>query len=535
MERDKLKSGLTFVLVLFLGIAGAVALYFYENFLSNDLFMPGVEIGGISVQGYDRNAAAKAVEMGVKEIYATPVIFFKDDYQQENKLGELCFPINATEIVDSAWRDEKARSWLAKITNLDGKRKINYPVSIPYNTAPQELLVQQWDNKWGTPYSNASLEVDSRRGLIIIPAQAGFRVDGESTFKVLPTELKFSAKINVPIIMMQQEPAVKEEMLRDMGELSNYSTYFNTAEVNRSHNLYMATSSINKSIINPQTAFSFNQTVGIRTMESGYMDALVIVGNKFEPGMGGGICQVSSTLYNACLLAGLEIVERHNHNLAVAYVPLGRDATVAYGIQDFRFKNNTDSPLYIRAVTNGGRLTINIYGNLKYKQKIAITNIIDGTIDYVKVKELDERLQPGEEKVDHKGQPGYVVRSFRTFYDNDGKTIKTQQLARDTYRPLNEIIFAGPPLEPSTPIEPPDSDVDVPAEGEHQAGEEPIGPLDPDAPAEPEKEPEIQSDKEPKNELEDEPKNDSDPEAKNESEPKDEEEPDQLDGSNNLP
>jgi len=91
--------------------------------------------------------------------------------------------------------------------------------------------------------------------------------------------------------------------------------------------------------------FSINNTVGERSVENGYLDAKIIVGDNFELGLGGGLCQVSSTLYNACLLAGLEIVERGNHNLAVAYVPLGLDATVAYGVQDFIFKNNTDYPL----------------------------------------------------------------------------------------------------------------------------------------------------------------------------------------------
>ncbi|MDD3365439.1 MAG: VanW family protein, partial [Syntrophomonas sp.] len=229
-------------------------------------------------------------------------------------------------------------------------------------------------------------------------------------------------------------------------------TQFNTGEVNRSHNLYMATTSINKSMIAPQTVFSFNNTVGMRTMENGYLDALVIVGNKFEPGLGGGICQVSSTLYNACLLAGLEIIERSNHGLSVAYVPLGRDATVAYGIQDYKFRNNTDSPIYIRATTGGGTLTVNVYGNLKYKKRIDISNIVDQTLDFITVKELDPKLQPGEQKVDHNGHLGYVVRSFRTFYDNNGKMVKTEQLARDTYKPLNELILEGPPIVPAIPI-----------------------------------------------------------------------------------
>ncbi|PKM76045.1 MAG: hypothetical protein CVU90_14510 [Firmicutes bacterium HGW-Firmicutes-15] len=452
MERDKLKSGLTFVLVLFLGITGALALYFYENFLNTDFFMPGVEIGGIAVQGYNQEAAAKAVSLAIDEMYATPVSFYKDDYSQEIKLGDLCLPIDAGKIVESAWQDEKDRGWRTKIANMDGNRKINYPVNIPYNPEVKARLIQEWDNKWGIPFKNASLEIDSRRGLITVPGQAGIKVDSEATFKALPNELAVLSGFNAPIVLAQQEPSVTEEMLRYMGELSSYSTQFNSGEVNRSHNLYMATASINKSMIAPQTVFSFNNTVGMRTMENGYLDALVIVGNKFEPGLGGGICQVSSTLYNACLLAGLEIIERSNHGLSVAYVPLGRDATVAYGIQDYKFRNNTDSPIYIRATTGGGTLTINIYGDLKYKKRIDISNIVDQTLDFITIKELDPNLPPGEQKVDHNGNLGYVVRSFRTFYDNNGKMVKTEQLARDTYQPLNKLILEGPPISPAIPI-----------------------------------------------------------------------------------
>jgi vancomycin resistance protein YoaR len=451
LERDKLKSGLTFVLVLLLGITGAVALYFYENFLNTDFFMPGVEIAGISVQGYSQEGAAKAVGIAVNEIYATPVSFYKDDYRKESKLGDLCLPIDAIEVVESVWQEEKKRGWRTKIANLDGNRKINYPINTPYNSAVQAGLVQEWDNKWSIPFKNASLEVDSRRGLITVPGQAGIKVDGEATFKVLPTKLAFTSGISAPIVLMHQEPSVNEEVLKGMGELSSYSTKFNTGEVNRSHNLYMATTSINKSMIAPQMVFSFNNTVGMRTMENGYLDALVIVGNKFEPGLGGGICQVSSTLYNACLLAGLEIVERSNHGLSVAYVPLGRDATVAYGIQDYKFRNNTDSPIYIRAITQGGTLTVNIYGDLKYKKRIEISNLVDKTLDFITVKELDPKMQPGEQKVDHNGSPGYVVRSFRTFYDNNGKVVKTEQLARDTYKPLNKLILEGPAITPVLP------------------------------------------------------------------------------------
>lgn len=176
-------------------------------------------------------------------------------------------------------------------------------------------------------------------------------------------------------------------------------------------------------------------------------------------------------------------MERRNHSLAVTYVPLGRDATVANGSQDFKFMNNTDDSIYIRATAAGGRLTISIYGNLKYKKKIEISNIIDQTLDFTTLIEQDPTLKAGEQKVDHNGQLGYVVRSFRTFYGEDGKILKTEQLARDTYDPLNKLIYSGPELVPvpvpDTVPKPPVVDDKVP--GTDNA-DNPVNPIPPEKP-----------------------------------------------------
>ena len=162
---------------------------------------------------------------------------------------------------------------------------------------------------------------------------------------------------------------------------------------------------------------------------------------------------MSSTLYNACLLAGLKIVERHNHNLAVAYVPLGQDATVAHGLKDFRFQNNLDDPIYLWTQAGSGKVTMKIYSNLKYKQKIQVTNVVDQVIDFKEIRETKKDLAPGTTKLEQNGSPGYVVRSFRTFYNDDGSVARQEQLARDHYRPLSRRVYVGPPAKPATPAE----------------------------------------------------------------------------------
>lgn len=282
---------------------------------------------------------------------------------------------------------------------------------------------------------------------MVIPAQKGIEVDIQPTLAALPGEWQPMEDIDIKIAVQEIEPGIKESDLRGMGEISSFSTWYNPGQTDRSHNVVLAARALNNTMVTAGEAFSFNKRVGPRLAEKGYRDALVIVGDRYEQGLAGGICQVSSTLYNACLLAGLEIIERHNHNLAVAYVPLGQDATVSYGAQDFRFRNNLGDPVYIWAQAGGGKVTMKIYGNLKHRQNIRVSHIVDQVIDFEEIRETKEDLAPGTEEVEHNGGPGYVVRSFRTFYSADGSVVRQEQLARDRYRPLNRLVYEGPLAE----------------------------------------------------------------------------------------
>ncbi|MEQ8201654.1 MAG: VanW family protein [Syntrophomonadaceae bacterium] len=430
----------------------------YYRFTNSTTFASGVEIGGVSVEGLNQEQAMAAVGQRLEDFFGTPVVFYKDDYTHEATLGELSQQITGAEAVNQVWEQENSRSWQAKAANLVGGNIVDYPIDITMDTDKKAKQVSEWNERWGKAAVNADLEVDSQNGLVVLPGSPGYRVDVEQTFAGLPKTVSKAEPLRLPIIMEPIQPEVTPDMLKNMGELSSFFTYFNTGEINRSHNLRKAAASINKKVLQPNAVFSFNETVGQRTMEKGYLDAMVIVGNKFEPGLGGGICQVSSTLYNACLLAGLEIVERHNHNLAVAYVQVGRDATVNWGLQDLKFRNNTDRPIYIRSVTSGGQLLINIYGDTQYKKRIEISSIVDKTLDFTTVTEVDNTLAPGQQVVNNKGQLGYVVRSFRTFYGQDGKIIKSEQLDTDTYKPLNRLILKGPDLVPTMPEQPVEGD-----------------------------------------------------------------------------
>jgi len=143
--------------------------------------------------------------------------------------------------------------------------------------------------------------------------------------------------------------------------IAQYSTNFDSTLVNRTENIRIAAKALDGKLLAPGEQFSFNESVGERTNEAGYKEALIIVGNTFTPGLGGGVCQVSSTLYNAVLLAHLEIIERHRHTLSISYVPPGQDATVSFPMLDLKFRNSTDAHLLIRSFIEGNTLTFQLY------------------------------------------------------------------------------------------------------------------------------------------------------------------------------
>jgi len=453
LARERIKTSIFFSLILLLGIVSAGAIYFYQVFYKSPYFMPGVKIASTTVAGYTTEQAVSRLKQDLEECNKTPVIFYYQGYSFTSKLEELSYPINYEEAVNKVWQQEQERDWPSKLYNPDGSQEVIYPLKLEYKPEIKAGMVEEWNKLLGVAAEDARLEIDKQKGLILIPARKGLKVDPEQTFANLPQEWGAMKEIKIPITMQEEWPQVKDEDLSNMGELSSFSTWFNANEINRSHNLYLASAAINTSMLPPGEIFSFNRRVGERVIEAGYRDAMVIVNGKFEPGLGGGVCQVSSTLYNTVLLAGLEIVERYNHALAVAYVPVGRDATVVYGLQDFRFKNNSAYPIYIRAWAQAGKLTMTIYGNLTEKRNIHLSTIVDRVIPFKEIRENDPSLNPGQEKLDHAGIQGYVVRSFRNYMDEEGRLLKSEQLASDYYKPLDKLIYVGPSVKPESPPE----------------------------------------------------------------------------------
>ncbi len=248
----------------------------------------------------------------------------------------------------------------------------------------------------------------------------------------------------IPLIITEPEITIDE-----LGEeafpnqLATFTTRYDVSDVDRTTNLRLACQKINGTVLLAGETFSYNDVVGARTVAAGYKNAKIYEAGQVVDGLGGGICQISSTLYNAALLANLEIVERRNHQFVTSYVPAGRDATVVYGSTDFKFKNTRQYPIRIVATANAGIATISIYGikeENEYTFKFSTKTI--STIPYSTQYIDDSTLPQGTEVVKQKGTNGLITETYITKLLN-GKTISTELLSRDTYSAMTRIVRRG--------------------------------------------------------------------------------------------
>lgn len=242
------------------------------------------------------------------------------------------------------------------------------------------------------------------------------------------------------------EPEIK---VADLGEdifkntLSSFTTKYDITNINRSTNVELAISKINGTILQPGETFSFNTTVGARTTQNGFKNAAIYSDGELEYGIGGGICQVSSTLYNSVLRANLDIVERKNHSMTVNYVDVGMDATVSYGSVDFKFKNSRTYPIKVVATAKSGVMTISICGvpeNVEYD--VSFASDVLQKVDYKITYEPTSTLLPGAEYIKQSGKYGYKVSTYKILSQN-GKEVSRVLLSTDTYKPQERIIQKG--------------------------------------------------------------------------------------------
>ncbi|MCD8390484.1 MAG: VanW family protein [Firmicutes bacterium] len=299
------------------------------------------------------------------------------------------------------------------IEYLNNSSYYNIPVELPVS-APAELTLEAFDAAGYAESSDAYFAVENNE-VTIVPEQNGRYIDKEEAAAILPQVTEGGDAVKIPYYILY--PDITAEQLGAKlfnSTLASYSTSYGGSTENRKANVARAAELINGTVIAAGETFSFNDTVGNRTVENGFYTATEYVNGESVEGIGGGTCQVSTTLYSAVLYADLGIVSRTNHEMTVGYVPLGQDATVAYGGIDFKFKNTSDYPIKIKTTADGTTITVSIIGTAWEPERT------------VEIKH--STTTEGEDT---------IVESTRYVYEN-GVLMSTDPLGKSRYKPHKE-------------------------------------------------------------------------------------------------
>ena len=340
------------------------------------------------------------------------------------------------------------------ISNLNDFDNDNKDIELPIINSKASAI--DIDKIYSEVRKDAKDAYYTKEPFTVYPHEVGidFAISIEEAKKLLEEDKEsysIPLKITMPNITTAQ---IGTEAFPDL--LATYSTTYSTRNVNRSTNIRLASSKINGIVVMPGQTFSYNSTVGKRTAAAGFKEAGVYSGGEVTTGIGGGICQVSSTLYNSVLLSNLQIVERYNHGFNPGYVPAGRDATVSWGGPDFKFKNNRNYPIRISCDGSGGTITVKIYGLREENEyEVEIQSYITSYIKYKTINKEDSSLASGQTKVLESGSNGCKSVCYRILKQN-GQVVSKTLLSQDTYSPHNRIVAVGtksaPAVqEPTTP------------------------------------------------------------------------------------
>lgn len=315
---------------------------------------------------------------------------------------------------------------------------------------------------------DAVLDLASRT---VRAARDGIEVDIESTLEGIPEIIPQISDITLGLVLERTPPEITNDAFADIdleNPLGAYTTHFSIWKRNRSRNIEMVASHFEGVVIQPGEVLSFDEVTGPRTSAQGYYLAPMYIRSRIELSPAGGACQVSTTLYNAALLAGLEIVEREPHSRPCSYVPYGRDATVAWGAVDLKFRNDLDHPIILHQEvdrTSAGTITFEIFGHPDDRVYVEIGNAYSwiGRTESMTTYIVDTSLAPGEEVVEDSGTSGIHQRAWRIWYDEDGNELYTEELNIDVIRPVGALIRHNPSpgqvFERSEPQDEPDENV----------------------------------------------------------------------------
>lgn len=460
MKKEKSVALFNFLLISFslLCVAFIGGFAIYNIYISKEQFYNGTTINGVNVGGLNIMEASNVVQTSFDSMASDIDVTLKYENSTWNFKGKDFEVVdNFSPLIENAYNNVMSTNVFERRMKYKELKKNNGNINISYrqmlggfsekldfvsNEIYKEL--KEPEVKFN-PNLNGNFEY--------LEGQSEVVVDRMALENLIDNSFLLSKQIVVEVPTLITSPEKTIEDLKQQTSLrSKFSTNYSSSTKNRKNNVKTALEAFNGMVIFPQQEVSFNSTTGARTKENGYLPANIILNGVYVEGSGGGVCQASTTLYNALLLANLEILEVSKHSLPASYVPLGLDAMVSEGVSDLKFKNNTDEPIYIKAWGDNLSANVEIYGlshenGEYYKTRSEFVKTIPHSGDRI----IQDTNGEHSNKVTFKGeylrlkypQEGYEANAYLQRYAKSGELIEEILIRHEIYQPQEGIIIEG--------------------------------------------------------------------------------------------
>ena len=437
----KMTKNVKILIVLILSLIG-ISLFYFAFISHSDKIYPGVKVSGISLSNLNFEQAKLKLSEGTKP-ESDKITFDLDGEKYFVTLEDLGYKRDMEKALKEAFETGRNKSSIENFfrgVSLPILQK-NINMAETFEDKKVDNAINYWVDKVYRPALDARLSFK----------EGNFSLEGEKYGRYLDAKdarekLKNDVHKKEELVLKSLPiyPKVKKDYFSGIdGLLSRFSTDYSRSEKNRKENISLASSSLKGLLIKPGQEISFNGIIGDISEDKGYKNAGVIINGEFDRGLGGGICQVSTTLYNALARADIEILERSNHSRPVNYVDMGTDAAVATGFKDLKFKNNLSHPIYIDASTDGRILEFLVFGNkgdLPYEINLRPVRI--SVSEPESITKYSDQIPEGEVEVEKRGSKGYYYETYKD-YIKDGKVLKSEKISNSNYISQNRVVIIG--------------------------------------------------------------------------------------------
>ena len=409
----------------------------FEGKIHKNIYVRDIDISNLTREEA-KNKINKIIESNnsfILNLSENKYVFLKEDIDVD---------YNVDDLIETAYgigRNEGIISNIKTIGNLRLGKKIILDYRITYDEKKLNKYLMELNKKIYKKPKNATIRINNGQ-IIITKEKNGYKLNKDKLKNTLVEKIvnmDCSEEI-IPIITIKPV-YLYEDLSKIDTVLGRFETYFNSQNYNRSTNIKLAASATTNILLNQGEVFSFNSNIQNSDIGKYLKEAPVIINGKSEKGRGGGMCQVSSTIYNAALYSGMSIISVRNHSIPSPYIEKGRDATVSGGIIDLKFKNNYKTPVYIYNQVMGNKIVCTIYGNKRDKQDIEIITEITDEINNRIIRKNSEKYDLGVKTIEQEGRKGYKVKTYRVYKTDFGN--KSEYIGESYYPPQDKIIIYG--------------------------------------------------------------------------------------------